>query len=162
MGRENFLFKIKRKKETNWLLFLLTCPNMPGFTRWVMAYLNEFKLIGNLTKDPEFKPEVGANKTPLCILNIAVNGFRYDSAAEKSVPHTEFFNNIAVWGNDAVNCYKTLGMGSLVLIAGRLRMDEFTEKPESGGKDRRVMALVVDNVQFLMVKPRNDAGDGKA
>lgn len=120
-----------------------------------MAILNRFQIIGTLTKDPDLRYQ--ENGTPLCVLDVAVNGHRREG--EKFVPHTEFFNNIAVWGKQGEACGKHLTQGSLVLVEGSLKMDSYTEKPAQGeaeGKKRRVMAFAVDNVQFLRIKRPGD------
>ena len=123
-----------------------------------MASLNEFKILGNLTKDPELK-NVGANQQPLCLLDVAVNGSRWDPEKEDFVPETEFFNNIAVWGKRGEACARVLGLGSMVLISGSLSIHTW-EEPREGGdpKKRRAMQLAVTDVQFLNVKPKTGSG----
>lgn len=121
-----------------------------------MAKLNRFEIIGNLTKEPDLRYQ--PDGTPLCILDVAVNDFKKEG--DKFVPHTEYFNNIAVWGKRGEACGKTLTQGSLVYIEGKLKIDSYTEKPvapETEGKQRRVMAFVVEDVQFLHIKQRDGA-----
>jgi single-strand DNA-binding protein len=119
-----------------------------------MAYLNRYSFIGNLTKDPDlrFKPTV--EKQALCLLNVAINRSLRDENGEKKT-HTIYINDIEVWGHNGERCACMLTAGSMVLVEGRMEVDQWQDK-QSGVKRSR-MKVVAENVQFLRIK-RPDEG----
>jgi single-strand DNA-binding protein len=119
-----------------------------------MPHLNRYSFIGNLTKAPELRFQPTAEKQALCLLNVAINRNGRDANGEKKV-HTTYINDIEVWGHNGEACACTLTAGSMVLVEGRMEVDQWQDK-QSGVKRSR-MKVVAENVQFLRIK-RPDEG----
>jgi single-strand DNA-binding protein len=119
-----------------------------------MAYLNRYSFIGNLTKAPDLRFQPTAEKQALCILNVAINRTGRDENGEKTT-RTTYINDIEVWGHNGEMCATLLTAGSMVLVEGRMEVDQWQDK-QSGAKRSR-MKVVAENVQFLRIK-RPDEG----
>jgi single-strand DNA-binding protein len=119
-----------------------------------MPYLNRCSFIGNLTKAPELRLQPTGEKRALCILNVAINRDSRDESGEKTT-RTTFMNDIEVWGPTGEACAHYLTTGSLVLVEGRMDIDQWQDK-QSGAKRSR-MKVVADNVQFLRIRRSDDA-----
>lgn len=107
-----------------------------------MATLNKVLLIGNLTRDPELRytPQGRAVVT----LGLAVNrNFKGQNGEKKQ--ETCFINVIA-WGQLAEICNQYLQKGRPVFVEGRLQSRSWQDQD---GKNRSVIEMVADNVQFL-------------
>lgn len=114
-----------------------------------MPYLNRFAFIGNLTKAPELRLPATSNKPALCILNVAINRDKRDESGEKRT-HTVFVNDIEVWGPTGEACAHFLTTGSLVLVEGRMDLDQWQDR-QSGARRSR-MKVIAENVQFLRIR----------
>jgi single-strand DNA-binding protein len=114
-----------------------------------MAYLNRYSFIGNLTKAPDLRFQPTAEKQALCILNVAINRTGRDENGEKTT-RTTYINDIEVWGHNGEMCATLLTAGSMVLVEGRMEVDQWQDK-QSGAKRSR-MKVVAENVQFLKIK----------
>ncbi|MCR3920937.1 MAG: single-stranded DNA-binding protein [Firmicutes bacterium] len=102
--------------------------------------LNRIVLIGRLTRDPELR-YTSANGVPVASFTLAVN--RRFSQGEKREAD---FIPIVTWRNQAENCAKYLGKGSLVAVEGRLQVRSYEDKE---GQRRVASEVVADSVQFL-------------
>ena len=110
--------------------------------------LNSVSVIGNLTKDVEFKTtEAGVQ---IANFSIAVNGLKKDDV--------DFFDVTAFKGT-AEACSKYLRKGLKVAIAGRLNQQRW--KTESGDNRSRVK-IIAQQVQFLTPKAEDAADAGGA
>ena len=119
-----------------------------------MAYLNKVFLIGNLTRDPELR--VTPKGTSICQFGIAVNRqFKDESGATRD---ETTFVDIEAWGKQGELVSKYLTKGSLAMVEGRLKLDQWDDK--TSGQKRSKMKVVLDNVQFLST--RGGAGGGGA
>jgi single-strand DNA-binding protein len=119
-----------------------------------MAYLNKVFLIGNLTRDPELR--VTPKGTAICQFGIAVNRqFKDESGATRD---ETTFVDIEAWGKQGELVSKYLTKGSLAMVEGRLKLDQWEDK--TSGQKRSKMKVVLDNVQFLST--RGGAGGGAA
>jgi len=118
-----------------------------------MPYLNRYAFIGNLTKAPELRFQPNGEKQALCLLNVAINRNSRDEAGEKKT-HTTFINDIEVWGPTGEACAHFLTSGSLVLVEGRMDIDQWLDK-KTGAKRSR-MKVVAENVQFLRIRRAED------
>ena len=108
-----------------------------------MAYLNKVFLIGNLTRDPELR--VTPKGTPICQFGIAVNRqFKDESGATRD---ETTFVDIEAWGKQGELVSKYLSKGSLAMVEGRLKFDQWEDK--QSGQKRSKLKVVLDNVQFL-------------
>ena len=114
-----------------------------------MPYLNRYSFIGNLTKAPELRLQPAGDRRALCLLNVAINRDTRDESGEKKT-RTTFVNDIEVWGPNGEACAHYLTTGSLVLVEGRMDVDQWVDK-QSGAKRLR-MKVVADNVQFLRIR----------
>ena len=118
-----------------------------------MPYLNRCSFIGNLTKAPELRFQPAGEKQALCLLNVAINRDTRDERGEKKT-RTTFVNDIEVWGPSGEACAHYLTVGSLVLVEGRMDVDQWQDK-QSGARRSR-MKVVAENVQFLRIKRPDD------
>ncbi len=114
-----------------------------------MPYLNRYTFVGNLTKAPELRLPPTEEKQALCIRNVAINRNSRDEHGEKKT-QTTYINDIEVWGHAAEACAHFLTPGSMVLVEGRMDVDQWQDK-QSGAKRSR-MKVVAENVQFLRIK----------
>ena len=120
-----------------------------------MPYLNRYAFIGNLTKAPELRLQPAGDKQALCLLNVAINRNKRDESGEK-ITHTTFINDIEVWGPPGEACAHFLTQGSLVLVEGRMDMEQWQDKQNGARRSR--LKVVAENVQFLHIRrPEADA-----
>jgi single-strand DNA-binding protein len=118
-----------------------------------MAYLNKVFIIGNLTRDPELR--VTPKGTAICQFGIAVNRqFKDESGATRD--ETTFID-VEAWGKQGELVSKYLSKGSLAMVEGRLKLDQWEDK--QSGQKRSKLKVVLDNVQFL--SSRGSAGGGQ-
>lgn len=109
---------------------------------------NEFKFIGNLTRDPENKM---IGETHLAMFTVAVNDTYKNSSGEK-VEDTTFINCDA-WGTMADRVVNNLSKGDKVLVTGKLKQDNWEDQD---GNKRSTYKVRIDNlvkVQFLSANP---------
>jgi single-strand DNA-binding protein len=117
-----------------------------------MAYLNKVFLIGNLTRDPELR--VTLKGTPICQFGIAVNRqFKDESGASRD---ETTFVDIEAWGKQGELVSKYLTKGSLAMVEGRLKFDQWEDK--QSGQKRSKLKVVLDNVQFLTSRGGSSGG----
>jgi single-strand DNA-binding protein len=121
-----------------------------------MPYLNRYSFVGNLTKAPELRLQPAGDRQALCILNVAINRDSRDEAGEKT-SRTTYINDIEVWGPTGEACAHFLTRGSMVLVEGRMDVDQWQDK-QTGAKRSR-MKVVAENVQFLRIKRPDEGGD---
>lgn len=113
-----------------------------------MAYLNKVFLIGNLTRDPELR--VTPKGTAICQFGIAVNRqFKDESGATRD---ETTFVDIEAWGKQGELVSKYLTKGSLAMVEGRLKLDQWEDK--TSGQKRSKIKVVLDNVHFPRVAVR--------
>ena len=100
-----------------------------------MAYLNKVFLIGNLTRDPELR--VTPKGTSICQFGIAVNRqFKDESGATRD---ETTFVDIEAWGKQGELVSKYLTKGSLAMVEGRLKLDQWDDK--TSGQKRSKMKV---------------------
>jgi len=124
-----------------------------------MPYFNHCTFVGNLTKAPELRFQPTGDKQALCLLNVAMNRDTRDENGEKRT-HTTFINDIEVWGPPGEACAHFLTQGSMVLVQGRMDVDQWQDR-KTGAKRSR-MKVVAENVQFLRIKRPDDGADPDA
>jgi single-strand DNA-binding protein len=119
-----------------------------------MAYLNKVFLIGNLTRDPELR--MTPKGTAICQFGIAVNRqFKDESGATRD---ETTFVDIEAWGKQGELVAKYLNKGSLAMVEGRLKFDQWEDK--TSGQKRSKLKVVLDNVQFLSSRGGAAGGGG--
>lgn len=107
-----------------------------------MASYNRVVLMGNLTRDPEVRRT--GNGTAVADLGLALNE-RYRNKEGEQVT-TTCFVDVVVWQRLAEVCGEYLRKGSLVMIEGRLQLDQW--QTEAGEKRSR-LRVRAEQVQFL-------------
>ena len=108
-----------------------------------MASMNHIVLIGNLTRDPDVRQLTGGST--ITKLGLAVNR-RFQTRAGESREETCFVD-IDVFGRQAETAAQYLRKGRPVLVEGRLRQDQWTDR-NTGQKMNRLV-VVAQRVQFL-------------
>jgi single-strand DNA-binding protein len=103
--------------------------------------MNRAFLVGNLTKDPEFRKT--ENDVSVCTFTIACNR-RPKPNGEREAD----FLNIVVWRGQADNCYRYLKKGRRVAVSGSIR----TRSYDKNGERRYVTEIEADEVEFLSTK----------
>ena len=108
-----------------------------------MASYNRIVLIGNLTRDPEYKQLPSGQ--PVCRLGLAVNR-QYKNKQTGAMVQEVCFIDIDVFGPQAESCRQYLQKGRPVLVEGRLKFDTW-QTPD--GQTRSKHSVVADRVVFL-------------
>jgi single-strand DNA-binding protein len=103
--------------------------------------VNKLILIGNLTRDPEFKV---VGESAVCNFAVATNDVWFNKAGEKQ--EEVEFHDIVVWGNQADACNTYLSKGSPVYVEGKLKTRNWDNA--EGVKQYRT-EVKAQNVQFL-------------
>ena len=111
-----------------------------------MAELNEVRLIGRLTRDPELRSTPSGQY--VAHLGLATN--RKYRAQDGTLKEETTFLDISCWGKIAENVGKYLKKGRLVFVGGRLKLDTWDDKQT--GQKRSKLYVLADNVQFLESK----------
>lgn len=104
--------------------------------------MNNIQLIGNVTKDIEFKT---AGKTNVSNFSIAVKR-RYPD--QEGNPVTDFFNLVA-FGKLAETINKYVHKGDKIAVQGELQNNNYTDKD---GVKKIYTNIVVDEIEFLSIK----------
>ena len=86
-----------------------------------LASLNDVKMIGRLTRDPELRYTTGG--IPVCHFRIAV-GRKYKDRNSSEWKEEVAFVPCSVWRETAERCGQRLKKGSPVFVEGRLRSKE--------------------------------------
>lgn len=107
-----------------------------------MPNLNQVSLMGNLTRDPELK--YTPNNQAVANLGLAINRKWKNQAGEQQEETT--FIDCEAWGKTAEVINQYLKKGRPVYLAGRLKLDQWTDK--EGGK-RSKLKVVVESFQFI-------------
>ncbi len=108
-----------------------------------MANYNRVIMIGNLTRDPEYK-QLSSGQA-VCKLGLASNR-QFRSRQTDSMVQEVCFIDIDVWGPQAESCRQYLQKGRPVLVEGRLKLDSWQD---NNGQTRSKHVIVADRVLFL-------------
>lgn len=115
-----------------------------------MASLNKVFLLGNLTREPDFRGLPSGQS--VCTLGLAVNRRFMNSNGQEQ--EESCFVDVSVWGKAAQNCRQYLSKGSQVMVEGRLRWESWEDR--NGGGRRSRLSVVAENVQFMSRRSRED------
>jgi single-strand DNA-binding protein len=107
-----------------------------------VASYNRIIMIGNLTKDPDYKSVGGQG---LCRLSLASNR-QYRNKQTGLLVQEVCYIEVEVWGAQAENCRQYLQKGRPLLVEGRLKLDTWKE---ADGQTRRRHGIVAEKVVFL-------------
>lgn len=108
-----------------------------------MAGYNRVIMIGNLTRDPEYK-ELDSGQA-VCRLGLASNR-QYKNRNSGEMVQEVCFIDIDVWGPQAESCRQYLQKGRQVLVEGRIKLDSWQDVD---GNNRNKHSIVADRVVFL-------------
>lgn len=111
---------------------------------------NQYQFIGNLTRDPK----VEATKTPLAIIDIAVNN-EFRNGEGDRVSETHYFR-LKAFGAAAENHGKFLSKGSKIFAQGRIVPTSF----EKDGVTTYGFDFIADKIEYLSGKKPDSAGAG--
>jgi single-strand DNA-binding protein len=108
---------------------------------------NSVVLVGNVTRDPEVK--FLQSGTAVCDLGLAINERvkRGDDYVDEPV-----FVDVTLFGRTAEVAGEYLAKGAPVLIAGRLKYEQW----EKDGQKRSKLKVVAEKLQMLGGKPRSE------
>jgi single-strand DNA-binding protein len=108
-----------------------------------MAGYNRVVLMGNLTRDPDYK-QLSSGQA-VCRLGLASNR-QFRNKQSGAMVQEVCYIDVDVWGPQAESCRQFLQKGRPVLVEGRLKFDTWED---ADGKMRSKHAIVADRVVFL-------------
>lgn len=108
-----------------------------------MAAFNRVILIGNLTRDPEYRTLPSGQG--VCRLGLATNR-QFKNKQTGSLVQEVCYIDVDVWGAQAESCRQYLQKGRPVLIEGRLKLDTWDDQ---AGQKRSKHSIVAERVVFL-------------
>lgn len=114
--------------------------------------LNHLVISGNLTKDPEMRT-VGADRA-VTSFTVAHNS-RFKTADGEQREEVSFIDCEA-WGRQGEIAAQYLNKGSMVIVEGRIKQDNFTDKE---GQKRSKLKLVAERVHLPPRGEKRDASD---
>ena len=108
-----------------------------------MAAFNRIIIIGNLTRDPEYRNL--ASGQAVCRLGLATNR-QFKNKQTGSMVQEVCYIDVDVWGAQAESCRQYLQKGRPVLVEGRLKLDSWDDQ---SGQKRSKHSIVAERVVFL-------------
>lgn len=108
-----------------------------------MASYNRVVMVGNLTRDPDYKQLTSGQS--VCRLGIASNR-QFKNKQSGSMVQEVCYIDIDVWGSQAESCHQYLQKGRPILVEGRIKFDTW-EDPQ--GQTRSKHSIVADRIVFL-------------
>lgn len=114
--------------------------------------INRLLIAGNMVRDPEVK-QLAGDRTVASFAIAINNRYRGQDGEQKN---DTVFMNCEAWGKTAELIGQYLVKGSPAYCEGRLKQDSWTD-PE--GKNRTVIKMLVERVQFLSTRPAGEAGE---
>jgi len=118
--------------------------------------LNDVKLVGRLTKDPEVR--YTTQGTAVCRFRLSVNRRYRDKNSSEWKDDTAFVP-CTVWRENADRCGQRLKKGSPVFVEGRLKSKDWVTKE---GQKRFDLEVDVSRIQFLESMADNNNGEAEA
>lgn len=112
--------------------------------------MNRAILIGNLTKDPDYR--ITGNGTPVCAFTVALQR-RYTNS--NGVREADFIPCVC-WRGLAENCQQYLSKGSKVAVVGSIQTSNYEA---ADGTKRYKTEIIADEVEFLNTKERKSDAD---
>ena len=117
-------------------------PAVPTKQPLRMLAINDVRLAGRLTHDPEVRSVVGDKM--IVHLNLAVNrSYRSGAGAMKQEVS---FVPVTVWNRLAAHCSRRLAKGSAVYVEGSLRSDRWKT---AGGEARTAVKVHASRMQLI-------------
>lgn len=118
-----------------------------------MSSFNRVIIMGNLTRDPDFK-QLSSGQS-VCRLGLAANR-QFKNRQSGQMTQEVCYVDIDVWGAQADSCFKFLTKGRPVLVEGRLKLDTWED---ADGKKQSKHSIVADRVTFLTAGGAQDADE---
>jgi single-strand DNA-binding protein len=118
-----------------------------------MAGFNRVIIIGNLTRDPEYKQLTSGQA--VCRLGLATNR-QFKNRQTGAMVQEVCYIDVDVWGAQAESCKQYLQKGRAVLIEGRIKYDTWED---ANGQNRSKHSIVADRVVFLGSGGANESVD---
>lgn len=118
-----------------------------------MASFNRVIMIGNLTRDPDYK-QLSSGQA-VCRLGLASNRQFKNRQTGQSTQEVCFID-VDVWGAQADSCKQHLQKGRLILVEGRLKLDSWEDEQ---GQRKSKHSIVADRVTFLSQSQGEDADE---
>jgi single-strand DNA-binding protein len=115
--------------------------------------LNDCKLVGNLTRDPELR--YTPKGTPVAQASVAVNENFTNGDGEKRTETT--FLDVTVWGKSGENFAKLAKKGQEIFLEGSLRQQSWEDKET--GQNRSKIILNSERWQFTQYRITEAARD---
>lgn len=119
-----------------------------------MAGYNRLIMIGNLTRDPDYKQLTSGQA--VCRLGLASNR-QFRNKQTSALVQEVCYVDIDVWGAQAESCRQYLQKGRSVLVEGRLKFDTWED---GNGQTRSKHSIVADRVVFLSNNAASDETTG--
>lgn len=113
--------------------------------------LNQVRLIGNLTRDPELK--YTPSGTAVCSFGLATN--RSWTTKEGDTKEDVQFHRIVAWQKLAELCANLLSKGRKVYLEGRIVYRQFEGKD---GQQKNITEIVMDDFILFDYKTGNESG----
>ncbi|HEX4069174.1 MAG TPA: single-stranded DNA-binding protein [Candidatus Babeliales bacterium] len=108
-----------------------------------MAAFNRIIIVGNLTRDPEYRTLPSGQG--VCRLGLATNR-QFKNKQSGNLVQEVCYIDVDVWGAQAESCRQYLQKGRPVLIEGRLKLDSWDDQ---AGQKRSKHSIVAERVVFL-------------
>ncbi len=118
-----------------------------------VANYNRIIIIGNLTRDPEYKQQPSGQA--VCRLSLASNR-QFRNKQTSTMVQEVCYIDVNVWGPQADNCRQYLQKGRPVLVEGRLKFDTWKD---AEGQQKQRHSIVADSVVFLGSGQRAEADE---
>lgn len=107
-----------------------------------MASFNRVILVGNLTRDPQLS--YTPSNTPVCEFGLATN--RKWKDRDGNMKEDVCFVDITAYGKQGETINQYMGKGQPMLVEGRLRYSQWTNKE---GQKRNKLDVIVESFTFL-------------
>jgi len=120
-----------------------------------MAGYNRVVMMGNLTRDPEYKQLTSGQA--VCRLGLASNR-QFKNRQTGDMVQEVCYVDIDVWGAQAESCRQYLQKGRPILVEGRLKFDSWQD-PQ--GQNRNKLSIVADRVVFLSAAAESTMSAGQ-
>jgi single-strand DNA-binding protein len=108
-----------------------------------MASYNRIVMIGNLTRDPDYKQLTSGQA--VCRLGIASNR-QFKNRQSGTMVQEVCYIDVDVWGPQAESCKQYLQKGRSILVEGRIKFDTWEDQQ---GQTRNKHSIVADRIVFL-------------
>ena len=118
-----------------------------------MSSFNRIIMVGNLTRDPEYKQL--ASGQAVCRLGLASNR-QFKNKQSGDMIQEVCYIDIDVWGPQAESCRQYLQKGRPILVEGRLKLDSWDD---ATGQKRSKHSIVADRVVFLGSNAQAEVSD---